>query len=279
MKELQCELCGSTDIIKQEGVFVCQSCNTKYSLEEAKKMMFGNTTQTVEIDSTSELEKLYKIARRAKESNNNVDALNYYNQIIVKDPDSWEAQFYVVYCRAQQSSIGGIVVSANSILNCLKPVLNLVKEHVTDKDKQKEVIDEISNKVFNITQTYFVVAKNHYDNKISDLLKQRNNKYVQDYVNRCYSSSIILYELGDLLISLFNEEYSNFAVISWKKAIEYHNQLMSNFANKEPNQSKINKYADKILKYDSAYIRPVFKSSKSSLPSNDNKKGFFGRFR
>ena len=39
MKELQCELCGSTDIIKQEGVFVCQSCNTKYSLEEAKKIL------------------------------------------------------------------------------------------------------------------------------------------------------------------------------------------------------------------------------------------------
>ena len=33
MKELQCELCGSTDIIKQDWVFVCQSYNTKYSLE------------------------------------------------------------------------------------------------------------------------------------------------------------------------------------------------------------------------------------------------------
>lgn len=279
MKELQCELCGSTDIIKQDGVFVCQSCNTKYSLEEAKKMMFGNTTQTVEIDSSSELEKLYKIARRAKDSNNNVDALNYYNQIIVKDPDSWEAQFYVVYCRALRSSIGGIVVSANNILNCLKPVLNLVKEHVTDKNEQKEVIDEISNKIFSITQTYFVVAKNHYDNEISDRLKQHNNKYVQDYVNRCYSSSIILYELGDLLISLFNDEYSDFAVTSWKKAIEYHNQLMINFANKEVNQAKINEYADKILKYDSAYIRPVFGSNKKSNDPSNNKKGFFGRFR
>ena len=39
MKKLVCELCGSTDIVKQEGLFVCQACGTKYSTEEAKKQM------------------------------------------------------------------------------------------------------------------------------------------------------------------------------------------------------------------------------------------------
>ena len=39
MKQLTCEMCGSTDLMKQDGVFVCQSCGTKYSVEEAKKMM------------------------------------------------------------------------------------------------------------------------------------------------------------------------------------------------------------------------------------------------
>ena len=39
MKQLTCEMCGSTDIIKQDGVFVCQTCGCKYSVEEAKKMM------------------------------------------------------------------------------------------------------------------------------------------------------------------------------------------------------------------------------------------------
>ena len=39
MKRLTCEMCGSTDLMKQDGVFVCQSCGTKYSVEEAKKMM------------------------------------------------------------------------------------------------------------------------------------------------------------------------------------------------------------------------------------------------
>ena len=39
MKQLTCEMCGSTDLVKQDGIFVCQSCGCKYSVEEAKKMM------------------------------------------------------------------------------------------------------------------------------------------------------------------------------------------------------------------------------------------------
>ena len=37
MKQLTCEMCGSVDLIKQDGYFVCQSCGCKYSVEEAKK--------------------------------------------------------------------------------------------------------------------------------------------------------------------------------------------------------------------------------------------------
>jgi len=39
MKQLTCELCGSSDLLKNDGVFACQSCGSKYSVEEAKKMI------------------------------------------------------------------------------------------------------------------------------------------------------------------------------------------------------------------------------------------------
>ena len=38
MKALTCEMCGSTNLIKEGGVFVCQSCGCKYTVEEAKKL-------------------------------------------------------------------------------------------------------------------------------------------------------------------------------------------------------------------------------------------------
>lgn len=34
MKQLTCEMCGGTDLMKQDGAFVCQNCGMKYSLEE-----------------------------------------------------------------------------------------------------------------------------------------------------------------------------------------------------------------------------------------------------
>ena len=43
MKQLTCQMCGSTDLMKQNGVFVCQTCGMKYSVEEAKKMMIEGT--------------------------------------------------------------------------------------------------------------------------------------------------------------------------------------------------------------------------------------------
>ena len=70
MKQLTCEMCGSTDIIKQDGVFACQTCGMKYSVEEAKKMVVEGTVDvsgsTVRVDTSGELANLYQIARRAK---------------------------------------------------------------------------------------------------------------------------------------------------------------------------------------------------------------------
>ncbi|MCL1849863.1 MAG: hypothetical protein FWF70_00375 [Bacteroidetes bacterium] len=39
MKQIVCEMCGGKDLIKRDSVYICQNCGTKYSVEEAKKMM------------------------------------------------------------------------------------------------------------------------------------------------------------------------------------------------------------------------------------------------
>jgi DNA-directed RNA polymerase subunit RPC12/RpoP len=37
MKQIVCEACGSKDLVKQDGIFVCQHCDTKYSTDDEKK--------------------------------------------------------------------------------------------------------------------------------------------------------------------------------------------------------------------------------------------------
>lgn len=73
MKQLTCEMCGSTDLTKQDGVFVCQSCGTKYSVEEAKKMMIEGTVEvagTIKVDDTAKIANYYTMAESAYDVGN-----------------------------------------------------------------------------------------------------------------------------------------------------------------------------------------------------------------
>ena len=55
---LTCELCGSTDFVKDQGMFVCQGCGCKYTLEEARSIM-------AQIAEAEAKEKELREARRA----------------------------------------------------------------------------------------------------------------------------------------------------------------------------------------------------------------------
>lgn len=148
MKQLVCEMCGSTDLVKQDGVFVCQTCGCKYSVEEARKMMIEGTVDVsgsvVKIDSTEKLKNLYTLARRAKDDGNASDAARYYNEIRVEDPNSWEAAFYAVYFAALDIRIAQIAPAARSVSNCLDSVMGLIKKGISE-ERQKEAYVEVAS--------------------------------------------------------------------------------------------------------------------------------------
>lgn len=104
MKALVCEMCGSQDLVKTDGMYVCQNCGTKYTVEDAKKMM-------VEIDNTKKINNLYERAHKSLEVNDIKHAAEYYKQILDEKPDDWEAYFYSYlgefdsYTNAQAGSV------------------------------------------------------------------------------------------------------------------------------------------------------------------------------
>ena len=83
-------MCGSTDFVKEDGLFVCQSCGIKYSLEEAKKLMVEGT---VKIDKTDEVHNLLKRAFMHLEEGKWADADKLLDKILNQSPEN--AQAYV----------------------------------------------------------------------------------------------------------------------------------------------------------------------------------------
>ena len=91
MKQLTCEMCGSTDMAKNDGVYVCQTCGMKYSVEEAKKMMIEGTVDvqgTVKVDNSAFVEKYLANARRAKQKEDWEEAEKYYTMVEQNDPQN-----------------------------------------------------------------------------------------------------------------------------------------------------------------------------------------------
>lgn len=260
MKALTCEMCGSTNLIKEDGVFVCQSCGTKYSVEEARKMMVEGTVDvkgTVKIDTSSELQNLYEVARRAKDNDNSEQAEKYYDQILVKDPKSWEATFYTVYFKAMSCRIAEIWSAGNSVSNCLDSVLSLVKDNVTNEDEQRSVISEIYTRCTTISSMLSNAARSHYDG--IDL--QIRDSYNQEYVNNAVAAADIMYTLGNLLETKFGDKYGVVAAQAWADAINLHNSYLFLLADKETNKKTMSEFALKIRKYNPSYLTPDFKTS------------------
>ena len=256
MKQLVCEMCGSTDLIKQDGVFVCQSCGCKYSVEEAKKMMVEGTVDvtgsTVKVDNTAELTNLYQLARRAKNEENSENAAKYYNMILMKDPSSWEAAFYAIYYTALNCKIAQIRSAAISVRNCERGVLLLIREHVP-REEQADAVSEVLERSKRIASMLFSGAKRHYDGISADI---RSN-YKDEFVENSSAARDILYSCGVQIDQVFGEQrdIARYAADALKAGIALHKELLPNLQDKEKNEDIMAGYARIIGKYDQIYAK------------------------
>lgn len=90
MKAIICEMCGSNDIIKEEGLYICQRCGTKYSTEEAKKLL---VEAEVRIDDSARVQNYIGLRDRALSAGNFREAEEYCNRILESLSDD-----YVTWC-------------------------------------------------------------------------------------------------------------------------------------------------------------------------------------
>ena len=145
MKQLTCELCGGTDFAKQDGSFVCQSCGTKYSLEEARKIMSeASPTGTdevkpsvVNVQNTAQVDNLFNLAKSSYDSKNYAQAENFCNQIIGidnKNFEAWKLKGRAIHFQTTAGNDRGL-----EAFNCLKEAFALL-----DNEGQKAQKEEFA---------------------------------------------------------------------------------------------------------------------------------------
>lgn len=149
MKQLMCEMCCSTDLLKQDGVFVCQACGCKYSVEEAKRMMIEGTVDvqgTVKVDNSAFVQKYLANARRAYEKEDWEEVEKYYNMVEQNDPQNIEAVFYSAYAKARTSLLQNDYNKRKAAFNVFGKSISVIDDYfdMTQEDAQIALVKRMS---------------------------------------------------------------------------------------------------------------------------------------
>lgn len=131
MKQLTCKMCGATDLVKQDGVLVCQYCGTKYSVDEAKKTI---------IDETKKANNYYILAESAFDARNYKEAESYCNKIIEIDSQNYKAWFSKAKATARQAILDKPRIKES--VAYFARAINFAPEDKVD-DVKKEAEDEM----------------------------------------------------------------------------------------------------------------------------------------
>ena len=209
MKALTCEMCNSVDVVKQDGMYVCQSCGTKYTVEEAKKMMIEGTVDvsgsTVKVDNSVFVEKYLANARRAYEKEDWEEVEKYYNMVEQNAPNNMEAVFFSAFGKSMLSMTDDDYYKRQQKFNVLIKSISVINDYfeVTNEDKPvvlNKIVDAIA-KMYNVTFVYNLSSgagvggygwmrslidqvKNAYKTELDQILEVHNEPYVQEVLEK-----------------------------------------------------------------------------------------------
>lgn len=202
MKRLTCEMCGSTDLIKEDGVFVCQSCGCKYSVEEARKMMVEGTvevTGTVKLDQSNEAAN--KLENAVREYNN-----QQYERVIAlcmdvlnADPENDRAVLYKALSDGWMAK--GDLYTIERILREIGKARNGFREKCESDDAYLERAEEILSNSFRLvrgTLWDYSFQCNEYERTIKSI------KSKLDVVGRQFDMG--MREVGPMMFKLAQEQ-------------------------------------------------------------------------
>ena len=236
MRKLICEFCGGDEVLKKGELFVCQYCGCQY--EDASKIL-------IEIDDSKEVNNLLLLARRARSTNNFQDAKKYYDLLVLKNPNDWEAAFFSVYCDCINCKIAEIKYSANILKNTIGPVFQLIKSYLSD---QEQAYSEVIKYTINFAEIMYNTKYSDHQS-ITEMLMQLANDLFFFFAH----NGMALFVLDEMI--RLNEQYrkrnNSYLFIDTtfiiKEAIKIDPEIGQFFINKQTYNDKLSQKQRLIL--------------------------------
>lgn len=161
MNALVCELCNSNELVKENGVYVCQHCGTKYTVEEARKLLVEGkmdvSGSTVKLDNSAFLEKQLVNARRAYDKQDWEEVAKYYNLVEQNAPDCMEAVFFSAYGKAMHTLTTKDYDKRESAFKVLRNSISIINDcfETTNEDKET-VLATIADAVLKLSTMRYI---------------------------------------------------------------------------------------------------------------------------
>lgn len=253
-------MCGSTEIVRQDGLYVCQACGTKYSVEDAKKMMSGETVKvegTIKVDASDELANLITLAHRATEAKDWDRAYVYYERILLINPDDWEANhnilFYKAFIAHQQNLFSELATRLEVFKNSIPTLNKLLSSKYSAEEYFKEIPD-----VWNPVVTNCNTLWNDHVSRLSKDLgltlneaKQKAQSQTFEIIQRNMPAIVdFLTELICNIDATFGASTQTWVIANAKSTIDLANRTQ------KCNQSVVVRLSALVKKYESDYVAP-----------------------
>ena len=254
MKKLTCEMCGSTNLVKQDGMFVCQDCGTKYSIEEAKKMMIEGTVEvagTVKIDRSDNYNNLVQLARDAIADGRFDSAYSNCSEalaIMPNDPEMIALQGFAVLGKEEI-----ITDVPSSCVNAMKRMIAVIPEYKASFDDKRNLLTELNKKLEGVVK--FKTAL--YDEQIKNLNSQKVAYSPSE--EKLAAGNLALQALGG---NIFTQQKAE-ADLDKAKAKRLHNEELDKQISKIRDKvSKLDRFKDTFRKETSTCSQQVSKAER-----------------
>lgn len=241
----KCPQCGAQlKVNSEQDAAICEYCNTPFIVEKAinnyniTNNFDGANVVIHEADITS-LENLIKLAQQALRDDNYNKASEYFNDVLLRDPDNIEAYFYSKYCSVYADLVNLPLPDIKSLGHVASnTIYKICNSNMDTSDKVS-----FTTKIVYNCQKLAGEFNNIVFQKEQEAIKKDKNNY-EISLDPEKVAKLLLLDIADALYNCYpnDENYQSMFIPIWK-----------NIADTAPQKDIRISCEKKVQKFDKSY--------------------------